>query len=178
MRQKPDLRRTKRRKQTRRKRRYRSLSRKGVRSMNEQNGQNGQNGQNDKKKNENSFSPLVLVALLLLTLSESGDTAMVALLFAALMIGAIVYVAYKGVNGYLKKRKGAAEEAAPAAPQPDEASEVLPPEACEAVCEDAGEDPLAREREQRIRQLDEWLKNGVIDKEEYQQLKDRYEGEP
>ena len=54
----------------------------------------------------------------------------------------------------------------------------MPTEACEAVCEDAGEDPLAREREQRIRQLDEWLRNGVIDKEEYQQLKDRYEGEP
>ena len=131
--------------------------------MNEQNGQ----PEKKEKKNETTISPLAVVALLLLTLSESGDTAMVTLLFSALMIGAIVYVAYKGISKYLNKKKETEEDAAPAAL----------PEAESPTNENIETDPFAREKEQRLRQLDEWLANGTIDKEEYQRLKDRYEGE-
>ncbi len=43
------------------------------------------------------------------------------------------------------------------------------------VCEQTGEDHFARDRAQRIAQLDTWLKNGIIDRAEYRALKDRYE---
>ena len=140
---------------------------------------NEQNGQTEKKekKSENSISPLAVVALLLLTLSEAGDTAMVTLLFTALMIGAVVYVVYKGVSKYLNKKKGAEETSAPPAAQENAADGTALPEAYQTGDENAETDPFAREKEQRLRQLDEWLANGTIDREEYQRLKDRYEGE-
>lgn len=43
------------------------------------------------------------------------------------------------------------------------------------VCDQTGEDHFQRDRAQRIAQLDEWLKNGLIDKAEYRALKERYE---
>ena len=50
-----------------------------------------------------------------------------------------------------------------------------PPEAPCIVCEQTGEDHFARDKARRIAQLDEWLKNGIIDKNEYRVLKDRYQ---
>ena len=140
---------------------------------------NGQNGQPEKKekKGENTISPLAVVALLLLTLSESGDTALVTLLFSALMIGAVVYVAYKGISKYHNKKKEAEGPSAPPAAQENTADGTALPGAYQTDGENAEADPFAREKEQRLRQLDEWLANGTIDKEEYQRLKDRYEGE-
>ena len=38
-----------------------------------------------------------------------------------------------------------------------------------------GEDHLARDKHRRIEQLDGWLESGLISKEEYNNLKDRYE---
>lgn len=49
------------------------------------------------------------------------------------------------------------------------------PDAHCVVCENTGEDHFARDRRLRIRQLDEWLKNGIIDKAEYRVLKERYQ---
>ena len=49
------------------------------------------------------------------------------------------------------------------------------PEAYCFSCEATGEDHFQRDRNTRIRQLDEWLKNGLIDRAEYQVLKERYE---
>ena len=43
------------------------------------------------------------------------------------------------------------------------------------VCDHTGEDHFRRDKASRIRQLDEWLRNGLIDKEEYKVLKSRYE---
>ena len=37
------------------------------------------------------------------------------------------------------------------------------------------DDHFVRDKAQRIAQLDEWLKNGLIDREEYRVLKSRYE---
>ena len=39
----------------------------------------------------------------------------------------------------------------------------------------AGLDHFARDKARRIAQLDEWLKNGLIDKAEYNVLKDRFQ---
>lgn len=43
------------------------------------------------------------------------------------------------------------------------------------VCDHTGEDHFQHDKAQRIRQLDEWLKNGLIDREEYKVLRSRFE---
>lgn len=50
-----------------------------------------------------------------------------------------------------------------------------PPEPSCVVCDHTGEDHFVHDKQQRIAQLDEWLKNGLIDREEYRVLKDRYQ---
>ncbi len=49
------------------------------------------------------------------------------------------------------------------------------PEAPCIVCEQTGEDHFQRDKARRIAQLDDWLKNGIIDREEYRVMKDRYQ---
>ena len=55
------------------------------------------------------------------------------------------------------------------APPPD-----VPDAAC-VVCDNTGEDHFAHDKAQRIAQLDDFHKNGIIDKAEYRPLRDRYE---
>ena len=53
-----------------------------------------------------------------------------------------------------------------------------PPDVSDAacvVCDNTGEDHFAHDKAQRIAQLDDFLKNGIIDKAEYRLLRDRYE---
>ncbi|MBR1456685.1 MAG: hypothetical protein IJ594_05950 [Oscillospiraceae bacterium] len=130
-----------------------------------------------KPESKGGFSPLALVALLLLTLAESGESALVSILFAALMTGAIVYVLYKSISRFAKKRQAAGEAAEKTAHRAS-GSEYAAPDAHCVVCENTGDDHFARDREQRIKQLDDWLANGLIDKEEYRELKARYEEQP
>ena len=54
-------------------------------------------------------------------------------------------------------------------PPPD-----VPDAAC-VVCDNTGEDHFAHDKAQRIAQLDDFLKNGIIDKVEYRLLRERYE---
>ncbi len=49
------------------------------------------------------------------------------------------------------------------------------PEAPCIVCENTGDDHFQRDKVRRIAQLDDWLKNGLIDREEYRVMKDRYQ---
>ena len=48
------------------------------------------------------------------------------------------------------------------------------PDAYCVVCDHSGEDHFQHDRSQRIKQLDEWLRNGLIDRSEYKVLLDRY----
>ncbi len=57
---------------------------------------------------------------------------------------------------------------------PRSKSFVKPDAPC-IVCEHTGEDHLERDKQNRIRQLDDWLKTGLIDRSEYRVLKDRFE---
>ncbi len=57
---------------------------------------------------------------------------------------------------------------------PRSKSFVKPDAPC-IVCEHTGEDHLERDKRNRIRQLDDWLKTGLIDRSEYRVLKDRFE---
>ena len=49
------------------------------------------------------------------------------------------------------------------------------PEAPCIVCEQTGEDHFQRDKARRIAQLDDWLKIGLIDRDEYRVMRDRYE---
>lgn len=50
-----------------------------------------------------------------------------------------------------------------------------PPAAPCIVCENTGADHFQRDKARRIAQLDDWLKIGIIDRDEYRVLKDRYQ---
>ena len=85
------------------------------------------------------------------------------------------------VLGISKKKKKT--EAAPASGRvsaavqrrdPRSASFTKPETYC-AVHNHSAEDHLAYDKAQRIAQLDDWLKSGLIDREEYRVLKDRYQ---
>ena len=47
-------------------------------------------------------------------------------------------------------------------------------DAAEDLLPSPGEDHFQRDKRKRIKQLDEWLKNGLIDRKEYDELKRRY----
>lgn len=49
------------------------------------------------------------------------------------------------------------------------------PDAHCVVCEQTGVDHFARDKAQRIAQLDNWLEIGLIDREEYRVLKKRFQ---
>ena len=69
------------------------------------------------------------------------------------------------------KRPAASAAHAPHSAQRD----FRAPEAPCIVCEQTGEDHFQRDKARRIAQLDDWLKNGIIDREEYRVMKDRYQ---
>ena len=69
---------------------------------------------------------------------------------------------------------GGRTSAAKGRPDPRSRS-FTPPEPSCIVCDHTGEDHFVRDKAQRIAQLDEWLKNGLIDRSEYRVLKDRFE---
>ena len=64
------------------------------------------------------------------------------------------------------------------APQRSAPRRSMPPDMPDAacvVCDNTGEDHFAHDKAQRIAQLDDFLKNGIIDKAEYRTLRERYE---
>lgn len=88
-----------------------------------------------------------------------------------------------GKNG---ERMAQAQDApfCPASPRQDAPQSSVPPrrsmppdmpDAACVVCDNTGEDHFAHDKAQRIAQLDDFLKNGIIDKAEYRTLRERYE---
>jgi len=79
-------------------------------------------------------------------------------------------------GGQKKERApAAAVRSAAAQPRAPLHRDFPTPEAHCVVCDNTGEDHFARDRAQRIQQLDDWLKIGLIDRAEYQVLKQRFE---
>ena len=102
-----------------------------------------------------------------------------ALLLIALLIGRLK-AARRKAKAETETRRPTANSSAgrtsAATQRPDPRSRSFtPPEPSCIVCDHTGEDHFARDKAQRIAQLDEWLKNGLVDKDEYRVLKDRYE---
>ena len=103
---------------------------------------------------------------------------------AFLLLAAVVVLV--GIAALLRlviKRRNEVEDRRPATartsaaihrPDPRNRS-FTPPEPSCIVCDHTGEDHFQHDKEQRIQQLGEWLKNGLIDREEYKVLRARYE---
>ena len=93
----------------------------------------------------------------------------------ALVLALVLLIAL--IASAAKKSKAAASDRppVPGKPRPDpRTASFQAPEAHCVSCEISGEDHFARDRAQRIAQLDEWLKNGLIERDEYRLLKSRY----
>lgn len=108
-------------------------------------------------------------------------------LLPVIAVGILVLIAFLITAAKSAQKKRAAEaprtsanasagrtSAATHRPDPRTRS-FTPPEPSCIVCDHTGEDHFVRDKRQRIAQLDEWLKNGLIDRDEYRVLKDRYE---
>lgn len=82
-----------------------------------------------------------------------------------------------GKNGERMAQAQAQAQDAPQRSVPPRRSMPPPdmPDAACVVCDNTGEDHFAHDKAQRIAQLDDFLKNGIIDKAEYRTLRERYE---
>ena len=139
------------------------------------------NNNNNKKKSGNSGLLIVGVITLLSILfdvledSTGGNGAVFAVLSIAVAIFALVYSARKKAAGKDKKPDEAPQPVRPAAPQP---SKVLTQKAKKrefAECEDEHYVPITDEGKRRRKMLDNMLRSGLIDREEYALMKSRWD---
>ncbi len=105
------------------------------------------------------FDPLPLLALILV------------ILILVLLVKA---VKKKRIEGVADADRTGRVSAAVRRPDPRTRSFSNPDPYC-VVCDHTGDDHFKHDKAQRIKQLEEWLKNGLIDREEYRVLKNRYE---
>lgn len=104
--------------------------------------------------------------------SDFGSSRMMTLLIVAAAVILVALVAVKVV----KKSREERGESASAIHRPDPRTKSFSqPDPYCVVCDHTGEDHFQRDKQQRLRQLDEWLKIGLIDREEYRVLKDRFQ---
>lgn len=138
----------------------------------------------NSKKNQSGGGKGILIALgfiiLMNVIGAGGGSAILVILAIAL----IVAVAIIGLKAGKKAIKQKTEDQAPVqwkrpdndrrqnAPKPAERP-VYTPQA--GYNENASSENFQRDRQRRIAQLDDFLKNGIIDKEEYKVLLSRYE---
>ena len=158
---------------------------------------------NQQKSKKRQGSPWGILAVLLIialrAISNSGYNSKIVPAVLALFVLAAALIAV-GKSAAKKRQSGetpsrAASPASAARPTPSvelhrpapsmkrreapiSSSNHFPqPEAYCVTCENTGEDHFVRDRNRRISQLDEWLKNGLIDKDEYRVLKQRFEND-
>ena len=125
---------------------------------------------------------LAMAALFISGLTEDMDGESI-MFFAVVAVIVVAIAIIKKVVGSLLGR--AAQEDSSPVPAVREGKRHEPrveihrdfpePEAHCVVCDNTGEDHFERDRQMRLKQLDDWLKNGVIDKAEYASLKKKYE---
>ena len=121
-------------------------------------------------KKSSPWIPLITVLIVCAgTFLTSGDEEP-GIIFAILVVVLLIFTVVMAVQK--AKAKKASPEKKPEDPR---MKTFTKPDAPCVVCEHTGEDHLERDKHNRIRQLDDWLKTGLIDRKEYAVLKDRYE---
>lgn len=148
--------------------------------------------ENKKSNKKKGGIPWIAIAVLVFgvigQLADDGISGALVLLLPLIVFGVFLSRVIKAAKASQEKQNTAASPtpAAPVrrAPTPPTVklhSDAKPhrdfsaPEAYCVVCENTGEDHLAFDRAQRLRQLDDWLKNGLIDRAEYRVLKETFE---
>ena len=154
---------------------------------------------NNQQKKKNSGASWAILIILIPLLMRALDGDLPPVVFGVIVIAAVAAIAFgkmaknreKAAKNALESR-GNGTKAAPGRKSPEvELHRPVPamqrresvtaqrsfpqPEAYCVSCELSGEDHFVRDRKRRIEPLDEWLKNGLIDREEYRVLKNRFE---
>lgn len=111
-----------------------------------------------------------------LDLGIDPDLLPVIIAAVVIVIVALILAAARKAAVSTKTNNTTAGRTSAAKNRPDPRSRSFtPPEPSCIVCDHTGEDHFVHDKQQRIAQLDEWLRNGLIDREEYRVLKDRYQ---
>ena len=145
--------------------------------------------ENNKRKKKSGGSWLWLVFILIGLMSQMSESSGFQQFFRqlgrldsetvfAVVLPVVMLVFLVAIIRTVARAAQGQKTAAPEKPHRHSAAasrEFPVPEAHCVVCETTGEDHFARDKALRIRQLDEWLKNGLIDRAEYKVLKERYE---
>lgn len=143
---------------------------------------NDRERQNSKKNPSGGKGILALiVSIVLMNIISAGGGSVIWFILAIALIIAIMVIAVKAV------KKAAQKNSAGSAPvqwtRPDNDRRQNAPKSAERPVytpqtvynENASAENFQRDRQRRIAQLDGFLKNGIIDKEEYKVLLSRYE---
>lgn len=139
-----------------------------------------QSNKNNKSGGGKSILAVLGFIVLMNVVSAGGGEAIVGIIAIALIIAVVIFAVKAG-------KKAAKEKAADSAPaqwkRPDNVRRqnaskpadrpVYKPQVL--YNENASAENFQRDRQRRISQLDGFLKNGIIDKEEYKVLLSRYE---
>ncbi|MDO4973191.1 MAG: hypothetical protein Q4E38_03160 [Eubacteriales bacterium] len=108
-------------------------------------------------------------------ISLEGILPLLVTIAVVVVVVALIRAAVKRQAAVTDRRPASARtSAAVQRPDPRTKSFTRPEPAC-IVCDHTGEDHFQHDKAQRIKQLDEWLKNGLIDRQEYKVLLARYE---
>ena len=122
-------------------------------------------------------SPWVPLVIILISIAAffitSGDEEP-GVIFATVALVVVILLAVL-VSQKAKAKKAQRDQSPDHRPEDPRMKSFTKPDAPCVVCEHTGEDHLQRDKNNRIRQLDDWLKSGLIDRKEYVVLKDRYE---
>ena len=114
------------------------------------------------KKKSSPWIPLIVALVACASfISSSGDEEP-AIIFASIAVVLVITLAVLAAQ----KAKAKKTEARNGDSIPDDPrmKTFTKPDAPCVVCEHTGEDHLARDKQNRIRQLDDWLKSGLIDR--------------
>ena len=143
----------------------------------------------DKKKKKSGWGWIIFALVIILISGMSEDTAAEDIIAVLVGLAVIIAVIRFVVRIFVKKDASSSEgrraasaktdahgHAAASARRPDPRTKSFSePDPYCLVCDQTGEDHFARDKALRIAQLDDWLRNGLIDKEEYRALKAKYE---
>ena len=134
----------------------------------------------NSKKNQSGGGKGILIALgfiILMNVIGAGGGSAILVILAIVLIVAVAVIGLKAGKKAIKQKT---EDQAPVqwkrpgsdlpqnAPRPVSSTQIV-------YNENASAENFQRDRQRRIAQLDDFLKNGIIDKEEYKVLLSRYE---
>ena len=150
---------------------------------------NGNDRKQQKKSGGKGVAALVIVTLVsslfstFLNESSNGEDTGWVVIAVAILVGIVIMLFVVGQVKRAGARRAGQTNARPAQPPAAHvhrqsmpaARQYREPDPYCIVCENTGEDHFVRDRERRLAMVDDWLKNGLIDRNEYQVLKQRFE---